>query len=150
MENVDPLHEEHGPPAISCPGPTGWSLVVWSCARRTACLPWREVLAQAEGAGVWGSRARLDTCRSSAGTRRHPVLRHGPPPPALVSAVYHTCEASSFQCQNGHCIPQRWACDGDADCQDGSDEDPANCGNACRARWGLCHGVGGISTNLLR
>lgn len=90
MENVDPLHEEHGPPAISCPGPTGWSLVVWSCARRTACLPWREVLAQAEGAGVWGSRARLDTCRSSAGTRRHPVLRHGPPPPRLWFQQYIT------------------------------------------------------------
>lgn len=72
-------------------------------------------------------------------------------PPALVSAVYHTCEASSFQCQNGHCIPQRWACDGDADCQDGSDEDPTNCGNERCVRRGLCHGAGGrISTNSLR
>lgn len=51
---------------------------------------------------------------------------------ALLPAVSHTCEASSFQCLNGHCIPQRWACDGDADCQDGSDEDPADCGTA----WG--------------
>lgn len=50
--------------------------------------------------------------------------------PALLPAVSHTCEASSFQCLNGHCIPQRWACDGDADCQDGSDEDPADCGTA--------------------
>lgn len=49
---------------------------------------------------------------------------------ALLPAVSHTCEASSFQCLNGHCIPQRWACDGDADCQDGSDEDPADCGTA--------------------
>lgn len=45
-----------------------------------------------------------------------------------VTAIYHTCEASNFQCRNGHCIPQRWACDGDTDCQDGSDEDPVNCG----------------------
>lgn len=52
------------------------------------------------------------------------------PLPALLPAVSHTCEASSFQCLNGHCIPQRWACDGDADCQDGSDEDPADCGMA--------------------
>lgn len=52
------------------------------------------------------------------------------PLPALFPAVSHTCEASSFQCLNGHCIPQRWACDGDADCQDGSDEDPADCGRA--------------------
>ncbi|XP_042329909.1 sortilin-related receptor-like [Sceloporus undulatus] len=49
----------------------------------------------------------------------------------LLLAVYHTCEASSFQCHNGHCIPQRWACDGDADCQDGSDEDPTNCETKC-------------------
>lgn len=46
----------------------------------------------------------------------------------LLAAIYHTCEASNFQCHNGHCVPQRWACDGDMDCQDGSDEDPANCG----------------------
>lgn len=53
--------------------------------------------------------------------------RNGPLP-ALLPSVFRTCEASSFQCLNGHCIPQRWACDGDADCQDGSDEDPTICG----------------------
>ena len=51
--------------------------------------------------------------------------------PVSLAAIYHTCEASNFQCRNGHCIPQRWACDGDMDCQDGSDEDPDNCGK-CR------------------
>lgn len=61
-------------------------------------------------------------------------------PPALVSAVSHTCEASSFQCHNGHCIPQRWACDGDTDCQDGSDEDPATCGNVSSVCVCVCAG----------
>ena len=41
---------------------------------------------------------------------------------------HHTCEPSSFQCHTGHCIPLRWKCDGDDDCQDDSDEDPQFCG----------------------
>ena len=32
------------------------------------------------------------------------------------------CTASSFRCDSGNCIPQQWVCDGDADCDGGSDE----------------------------
>lgn len=48
--------------------------------------------------------------------------------PVYSSVGQHTCEANSFQCQTGHCIPKRWVCDGDDDCQDDSDEDPKHCG----------------------
>lgn len=32
------------------------------------------------------------------------------------------CTSSQWQCRNMHCIPAGWMCDGDVDCQDGSDE----------------------------
>lgn len=39
----------------------------------------------------------------------------------------HTCESSKFYCQNGKCISRMWACDGDDDCGDNSDEEPNYC-----------------------
>lgn len=40
------------------------------------------------------------------------------------------CSGAFFQCNNSVCLPLLWACDGDADCADGSDEWPQNCGMA--------------------
>ncbi len=40
----------------------------------------------------------------------------------------HTCPADDeFTCNNGRCIPLRWKCDGENDCQDKSDEDQVLC-----------------------
>ncbi|XP_070563499.1 low-density lipoprotein receptor-related protein 4-like isoform X2 [Ptychodera flava] len=42
------------------------------------------------------------------------------------------CPNDNFRCSNQQCIPQRWICDGDRDCSDGSDEQPEICpGRSC-------------------
>ena len=38
-----------------------------------------------------------------------------------------TCESNKFYCSNGKCISRLWACDGDDDCGDNSDEDKGYC-----------------------
>uniref|UniRef100_UPI00398EE4D2 very low-density lipoprotein receptor-like n=1 Tax=Pristiophorus japonicus TaxID=55135 RepID=UPI00398EE4D2 len=38
-----------------------------------------------------------------------------------------TCRPSDFVCHNGQCLPNKWQCDGNIDCKDGSDESPEIC-----------------------
>ncbi|EDV94926.1 GH23433 [Drosophila grimshawi] len=42
-----------------------------------------------------------------------------------------TCSTDHFRCTNGNCIPNKWRCDQENDCSDGSDEASALCMNAC-------------------
>ncbi|KAG9350736.1 hypothetical protein JZ751_024625 [Albula glossodonta] len=66
------------------------------------------------------------------------------------SVAVQTCEKDQFSCSSGRCIPLIWECDGDKDCEDGSDE--AHCwertclgflckDGGCIAQSALCDGI---------
>lgn len=41
----------------------------------------------------------------------------------LFVGLNHVCDANEHKCLDaGNCITDRWVCDGDRDCKDGSDE----------------------------
>ncbi|XP_069976852.1 very low-density lipoprotein receptor isoform X20 [Penaeus vannamei] len=57
-----------------------------------------------------------------------------------------SCKQNEFQCRDGKCIPHRWQCDGDGDCDDKSDEDSQYCDDLeCEADEFTCHIKGNLS-----
>ncbi|XP_064466492.1 low-density lipoprotein receptor-related protein 12-like isoform X2 [Ornithodoros turicata] len=60
-----------------------------------------------------------------------------------------TCKQDEFQCVNGKCILQKWACNGRSECEDGTDEVFCTCpegmlrcatSSQCYKRSGRCNG----------
>lgn len=49
-------------------------------------------------------------------------LKHDFPSFLSHIPVKKTCAELDFVCHNGQCVPKRWHCDGEPDCEDGSDE----------------------------
>uniref|UniRef100_A0A2C9KAN0 EGF-like domain-containing protein n=1 Tax=Biomphalaria glabrata TaxID=6526 RepID=A0A2C9KAN0_BIOGL len=51
----------------------------------------------------------------------------------------NTCTSDQFVCQNGRCLRERWVCDLDNDCGDGSDEEPNLCAlHTCDPKYFSC------------
>lgn len=48
-------------------------------------------------------------------------------------SVPRTCTESEYRCDNLRCIPDRWVCDHDNDCEDNSDE--RDCGEGLPVGW---------------
>ncbi len=46
----------------------------------------------------------------------------------FCSADNVTCGPTEFRCAIGRCLPLKWRCDGEQDCDDGSDENGQLCG----------------------
>jgi len=61
-------------------------------------------------------------CRCSAGYK---LVNDGKMCALVNSSV---CDGTKFQCANGKCVSRLWACDGENDCGDGSDEAKEFCG----------------------
>ena len=41
----------------------------------------------------------------------------------MIHLSFAACNSNQFACNNGHCEPENYVCDGDNDCGDNSDED---------------------------
>ncbi|XP_070845071.1 complement component C9 [Chaetodon trifascialis] len=97
------------PPAVDCVW-SRWS--EWSscdpCTRTRRRSRSAEVFGQFAGKSCEGSLGDREFCQAAAGCE--------PPPPSV-------CSATDFQCESGSCVKKRLMCNGDYDCEDGSDED---------------------------
>ncbi|XP_032395418.1 complement component C9 [Etheostoma spectabile] len=97
------------PPAVNCVW-SRWS--EWSpcdpCTKSRRRSRSVEVFSQFGGLSCEGSLGDREFCTTGAECEL-------PPPPA--------CSDSEFQCESGSCIKKRLMCNGDYDCEEGSDED---------------------------
>uniref|UniRef100_A0AAQ5ZTS7 Complement component C9 n=1 Tax=Amphiprion ocellaris TaxID=80972 RepID=A0AAQ5ZTS7_AMPOC len=97
------------PPAVNCVW-SRWS--EWSscdpCTKTRRRSRTAEVFGQFGGESCQGSLGDREFCMTDAECQQLPAPE---------------CSDSEFQCESGTCIKKRLMCNGDYDCEDGSDED---------------------------
>ncbi|XP_029300766.1 LOW QUALITY PROTEIN: complement component C9 [Cottoperca gobio] len=101
--------EIHDPPAVNC---------VWSrWSEWSLCDACRNTTRRSRGVEVFGQFGG-ESCQGSLGVKKFCITDAVcERPPRLA------CSDSEFQCESGSCIKKRLMCNGDYDCEDGSDED---------------------------
>ncbi|XP_054469153.1 complement component C9 isoform X2 [Anoplopoma fimbria] len=107
------------PPSVDC---------VWSrWSEWSPCDNCTNVRRRSRGVEVFGQFGG-QACQGSLGDRQF-----CPTDGSCVQPIRPSCSDTEFQCESGSCIKKRFECNGDFDCQDGSDEecDPQNrpCGS---------------------
>lgn len=97
------------PPAVNC---------VWGrWSEWSSCDPCTRSRRRSRSAEVFGQFGG-ESCQGPLGDREFCISEDNcerPSPPA--------CSDTEFQCESGMCIKKRLMCNGDYDCEDGSDED---------------------------
>ncbi|XP_073334393.1 complement component C9 [Pagrus major] len=97
------------PPAVNC----AWGQ--WSAWRPCdPCTNARRRSRSVEVFGQFNGQACIDPIGQSVFCQTNATCVRPPPP---------VCSDSEFQCESGSCIKKRLQCNGDYDCEDGSDED---------------------------
>nr|XP_019937550.1 PREDICTED: complement component C9 [Paralichthys olivaceus] len=107
------------PPGVNC----RWGL--WS--QWSLCDPCTNTRRRSRTVEVFGQFGG-ESCQGSLGDREHCTADTEcarPPPPQ--------CLDSEFQCESGSCIKKRLMCNGDYDCEDGSDEDCDPTNKPCKS-----------------
>uniref|UniRef100_A0A8C5GMG4 Complement component C9 n=1 Tax=Gouania willdenowi TaxID=441366 RepID=A0A8C5GMG4_GOUWI len=108
------INAHHGqeipnPPPVNCQ----WSR--WS--EWTLCDPCSKSRRRSRGIEAFGQFGG-QTCEGSLGQKEFCVATS-----ECVAPAPTNCSETEFQCESGFCIKKRLMCNGDLDCEDGSDED---------------------------
>ncbi|XP_029025646.1 complement component C9 [Betta splendens] len=103
--------------AVDLPDPAPINCLWSRWSEWTPCDPCTKVRRRSRGVDLFGQFGGT-VCQGSLGEREACTTAA-----ECVAAPPPECSDTEFQCESGSCIKKRLLCNGDYDCEDGSDED---------------------------